>query len=80
MIQVTQFSQNYGNPYWPEEANIEMNIRVLVRSDFSHLFKKSLSSPDLDALEWVLFGIVYPCVGYNFDKNRMSGYEAVRAG
>lgn len=78
-IRLAQFSGEYRNPLWPKEANIEMNTRILVRRDFPDLLNNSLSTSDLDALEWVLFGIAYPCIGYDFDVKRMTGYAVVGA-
>jgi hypothetical protein len=64
MVQLTQLHRDYATPFWTEEENIEMATRVLLRGDFSDLLGNSLLLPDLEALEWALFGVVYPCLGY----------------
>ena len=66
---MTDCYNEYRNPFWPEEANNEMATRVLVRGDLPDLLGNSLSSPDLEALEWVLFGIVCPCLGYDAEMH-----------
>ena len=63
MARAIRFHEDYKNPFWTEEENIEMATRVLVRGDFSNLLGNSLLLPDLEALEKVLFGVVYPSLG-----------------
>ncbi|KIW69880.1 hypothetical protein PV04_02199 [Phialophora macrospora] len=59
----------YKNPFWTEEENVEMAVRVLMKRNFSDLLRTSLSAPDLQALERVLFSIVYPSCGYKFQRD-----------
>jgi hypothetical protein len=61
--------QGYRNPFWTAEENVEMAVRVLVKRNFSNLLRNRLSVPDLHALERVLFSIVYPSCGYNFQRD-----------
>ena len=61
---MTRFHEGHRNPCWTEEENIEMATWVLVRHDFSGLLGSSFSRPDLEALGGVLFGVVYPTLGY----------------
>ncbi len=42
-----------------------MAIRVLVKADFAHLVGDGLPRSDLLELENVLFGVVYPTLGYD---------------
>ena len=65
MVRLTRAHEDYKNPFWTEEENIEMAIRFMVRKDFSDLLGNSLLLPDLKALERVLFSVVYPSLGYN---------------
>ena len=53
-------SDEYCNPFWTKEENIEMATRILVRSYFSELLSDTLPVADLESLEKVLFSIVYP--------------------
>jgi hypothetical protein len=62
MARMTRFYEEYENPFWTVEENIEMAVRVAVRGDITDLLSKSLSLPDLQALETVLFDMVYPTI------------------
>ncbi|KAL9100393.1 MAG: hypothetical protein Q9163_004236 [Psora crenata] len=53
----------YQTPFLPKNENIEMATRILVRRVFSQLLSESLSQPDLESLEKVLFDISYPTKG-----------------
>jgi hypothetical protein len=61
MIRVTPSLKDLRNPFWPEQEGTEMLTRVLVRKDFSDLAGDSMKSrSELEALDRVLFGVVYP--------------------
>jgi len=64
MVRVIRLYEDCINPFWPEEAKIEMNTRVLVQRDFSDLLGNNLPRTDLEALERVLFSVVYPSLGF----------------
>jgi len=64
MMRQTQSHVGHRNPFWTEEENIEMTVRVLVRKDFSDLLGNILSLSDLGALEDTLFHVVYPSIDY----------------
>lgn len=49
------------SPFLTGEENIERATRALVRRDFHDILGASLKREDRDALEQVLFDIVYPC-------------------
>lgn len=59
-IQVTGVSKSLLNPFLTEDENIEMLTRVETRAYFSNLLRAKLGHSDLQALEEVLFQIVYP--------------------
>lgn len=63
MVRHMRVMEDYRNPFWTEEENIEMAVRVLVRGDFSDLLGNSLLPPDLQKLERALFNVVYPSLG-----------------
>lgn len=60
----TQLHELTANPLLTEAQNIEMAIRLLVREAFEDTMKGvaagSLSGVELNALEEVMFEIVYP--------------------
>lgn len=78
MARVTRLHEDYKNPFWTEDENIEMATRVLVRGDFSDLLGNSLLLPDLKALERALFGVVYPSLGRNLGIQRSAGRFAMQ--
>jgi hypothetical protein len=56
----TRFFEEYKNPFWTLEENVEMVTRSMVRDGFLDLVGTKLSSKNLEALEAVLFDIIYP--------------------
>lgn len=59
-IQLVGIPEEYRNPFWSKEENIEMATRDFVQQDFSKLLSNSLPPPDLAPLEEVLFSVIYP--------------------
>lgn len=72
MIQLTRCHEDFRNPFWTEEENIEMATRVMVLQAFSDLLGNSLSLSDLEALEKVMFGVLYPSLGYHPEADRIA--------
>lgn len=60
MARATLFFEDYKNPFWTMDENIEMVTRVMVRDGFSDLIGAKVSSENLKALERVLFDVIYP--------------------
>ena len=60
MMETGGFPEEYRNPFWPEEANVEMAVRVLVRGELSQVMGESILESDLVSLDDVLFNIIYP--------------------
>jgi hypothetical protein len=60
MAQAMRFFEEYTNPFWTLEENVEMVTRSMVRDGFSDLLGTKVSSDNLEALEGVLFDIIYP--------------------
>jgi hypothetical protein len=63
MDRISRFYKDHANPLWTVEENVEMAVRILLRRDFSKILGGRIASPDLEALEKVLFDTVYPSLG-----------------
>jgi hypothetical protein len=61
LARTTGFFEEYRIPFWNLEENVEMVTRSMVRDGFSDLKGAKVSSVDWEALEGVLFDIIYPC-------------------
>ena len=64
-LRATRLYEAFKNPFWTEEENVEMSTRVLVLRDFPGLLGNSFPVSDLEELKNVLFGVIYPTLGYD---------------
>lgn len=54
------FLEDFRNPFWKLEENVEMVTRGMVHDGFADLIGTKVSSRDLEAFERVFFDVVYP--------------------
>jgi hypothetical protein len=62
VVEIPDLATGCENPFLTEDEILEMRTRITVRVTFSDALSGKLSSPDLKALENVLFDLVYPCL------------------
>jgi len=55
--------EEYKIPFYTQEENIEIYTRSMTRQSLKDLYSEILASSDMQALERVIFDIVYPCPG-----------------
>ncbi len=54
------YLEEIRNPFWKTEENLEMITRCMVSDGFAELIGTEVSASELETLEDVFFGIIYP--------------------
>jgi hypothetical protein len=72
LLRVTKSYEEFKNPVWDVDQNIEILTRMAVQDEMSSLFSKILPENTLQELVDVLFNIVYPIYTTRPDGSHMS--------
>ena len=60
MLQRAQKPNEWINPFWTENENIEMLTRIMIREHIDEFVGNQLLGQTLDEFKDVIFNIVYP--------------------
>ena len=60
MLRLTKTYEQYMNPVWTVDQNIEILTRTYVREEMISIFSTELSENTVEELSDVLFNVVYP--------------------